>query len=60
MPRIRAWFYRFIGLLGKSRRNAEMAEEIQQHIDLLIERNMAAGMSPGEARHAALQAFGPP
>jgi putative ABC transport system permease protein len=58
MPRIRAWFYRLIGLLGKNRRDAEMAEEIQQHIDLLIERNMAAGMSPGEARHVALREFG--
>ena len=35
-----------------------MAEEIQQHVDLLTERNIAAGMSPGEARHAALRKFG--
>src|SRR5207237_6294436 len=32
--------------------------EIEQHVDLLIERNIAAGMSPNEARNAALQEFG--
>jgi macrolide transport system ATP-binding/permease protein len=35
-----------------------MADEIRQHVDLLIERNIAAGMSPGEARNAALREFG--
>ena len=35
-----------------------MAEEMQAHVDLLIERNIAAGMSPEEARNAALRQFG--
>lgn len=35
-----------------------MAEEIRQHLDGLIERNVAAGMSQEEARHAALRQFG--
>jgi len=35
-----------------------MKEEIRQHIESLIERNIAAGMSPEEARHAALRQFG--
>jgi len=35
-----------------------MAEEIQAHVDLLIERNIAAGMLPYEARNAALRQFG--
>ena len=35
-----------------------MAEEIQQHVDLLTERKIAAGMSPEAARHAALREFG--
>jgi len=35
-----------------------MAEEMQAHIDLLTERNIAAGMSPEEARSAALRQFG--
>ena len=35
-----------------------MAEEMQQHVDLLTERNIAAGMSPKAARNAALREFG--
>jgi predicted permease len=58
MPRLRAWFSRLLGLFSKNRRDAEMAEEMQAHVDLLIERNIAAGMSPEEARNAALRQFG--
>src|SRR5437588_4531961 len=58
MPRLRAWFSRLIGVFRKSRRDAEMAEEIQAHVDLLTERNIAAGMLPHEARNAALRQFG--
>lgn len=35
-----------------------MAEELRQHIDGLTKRNIAAGMSPNEARNAALREFG--
>src|SRR5216684_926274 len=58
MPRLRAWFSRLLGLFQKSRRDAEMAEEIQAHVDLLTERNIASGMLPHEARNAALRQFG--
>jgi putative ABC transport system permease protein len=58
MPRFHAWFHRLLGLFRKESREAEMAEEIQQHVDLLTERNIAAGMSPEAARHAALREFG--
>jgi macrolide transport system ATP-binding/permease protein len=58
MPRLRAWFSRLLGLFQKNKRDAEMAEEMQAHIDLLIERNIAAGMLPHEARNAALRQFG--
>jgi putative ABC transport system permease protein len=58
MPHVRAWFSRLFGLFRKNHREAEMAEEIQAHVDLLIERNVAAGMLPHEARNAALREFG--
>ena len=58
MPRLRAWFSRFLGLVRKQSREAEMNAEIQQHLDALTERNIAAGMSPKEARNAALREFG--
>ncbi len=35
-----------------------MAEEMQAHVDLLTERNIFSGMSPHEARNAALREFG--
>ena len=58
MPRLRAWFSRLIGLFCKNSRDAEIAEELRQHVDLLTERNIAAGMSSSEARSAARKAFG--
>jgi predicted permease len=58
MPRLRAWFSRLLGLFQKDKRDAEMAEEMQAHVDLLIERNIAAGMLPHEARNAAFRQFG--
>src|SRR5436305_524383 len=58
MPRLRAWFSRLIGLFQKNKRDAEMSEEMQAHLDLLTERNIAAGMLPHEARNAALRQFG--
>ena len=58
MPRFHAWFHRLLGLFRKKNREAEMTQEIQQHVDLLTERNIAAGMSPEKARHEALREFG--
>src|SRR6202171_1390864 len=58
MPPLRAWFSRLFGLFQKKNRDAEMAEEIQQHVDLLTERNIGAGMLPHQARNAALREFG--
>ncbi len=58
MLRLRAWFTCLFGLFRKKSRDAEMAEEIQQHVDLLTERNIQSGMSDNEARNAALREFG--
>ena len=54
---MRLW-HRFRALFSRSRHEREMAEEMQAHLDGLAERNVAAGMSPEEARFAALRAFG--
>jgi len=58
MPQLRSWFCRLLGLFRKKNRDAEMAEELRQHLDGLIERNLAAGLSAEEARLAALRQFG--
>lgn len=51
-------FCKLRALLRKERLDAEMSAELQAHIDGLVERNLAAGMPPEEARYAALRAFG--
>src|SRR4030088_1312685 len=58
MPQLRSWFCRFVGLFRKGRSEAEMAAEMRQHIEELTERKIAAGLSPDEARNAALREFG--
>jgi macrolide transport system ATP-binding/permease protein len=58
MPRFRSWLYRLVGFFRKKSRDQEMAEEIQEHLDGLIARHIAAGMSPNEAGNAALRDFG--
>src|SRR2546423_14666169 len=58
MRRIRAAGSRFFGLFRKKRRDAEMAAEMQQHLDSLTERKVAVGMSMEDARAAAHREFG--
>ena len=55
-----AAFRRFANLFRRSRVDREIADELQSHIDLRIDANLAAGMSPGEARRDALLRFGNP
>ena len=45
-------------LFTKRKLEAQMAEEIRAHVELATEANVAAGMSPTDARHAALREFG--
>jgi len=49
---------RFRSLLRKGRLDAEMAEEMQAHLEMLAERNRATGLTPDEARYAAQRQFG--
>ena len=58
MKTIRAACWRLFGLFRKKHGDAELAAEIQHHLDLLAERKIAAGMLPDEARNAALREFG--
>jgi hypothetical protein len=46
------------GLFGKERRDAELAEELESHLQMHIEDNLRAGMTPEEARRAALIQLG--
>ncbi|MEO7797585.1 MAG: ABC transporter permease [Opitutaceae bacterium] len=58
MRALRARLHRLCGLFRRDRLEAEMKAEMQAHLDRLTERNLAAGMTPDDARHAALREFG--
>jgi putative ABC transport system permease protein len=45
-------------LFGKAKLDREMDEEMRAHIEMRTQANIVAGMSPEEARHAALRSFG--
>jgi putative ABC transport system permease protein len=55
-----AAFRRFVNIFRRSRVNREISDELQSHLDLRIDANVAAGMSPEEARRDALLRFGNP
>jgi putative ABC transport system permease protein len=45
-------------LLRRSQAESELDEELRGHIERQIEQNIRLGMSPDEARYAALKSFG--
>jgi len=49
---------RFTNLFRRAALDRDIADELQSHIDLRIESNLASGMSPAEARREALLRFG--
>ncbi|MCI0364212.1 MAG: permease prefix domain 1-containing protein, partial [Phycisphaerales bacterium] len=60
--RFERWIYtvplRLRSLFRRSRLDQELNEEIRYHLDWKIEQCIAQGMTPQEARHAALRAMG--
>jgi putative ABC transport system permease protein len=58
MRQMRGWLVRLAGLFHKERRDAELAEEIESHVQMHIEDNLRSGMTPQEARRQALIKLG--
>src|SRR5438552_9784843 len=58
MRQMRAWLLRFGGLLRKVRQDRDFAVEMDSHLQMHIEDNLRAGMSPAEARRQALIKLG--
>jgi putative ABC transport system permease protein len=58
MAHLRVALHRFRGLFRKRALEAEMAAELAGHFDALVERHIAAGLSPAAARRAAAHEFG--
>jgi predicted permease len=52
------WLTRIRAIARHRQSERELDEELQHHIELKTQEFIEAGMSPEEARHAALRAFG--
>ncbi len=55
---LRVFIHRLRGLFLKRKLERDMEDEIRSHLNLQIEDNQRQGMSPDEARSAALRKFG--
>ena len=58
MRKTRAWLLRFEGLFRKERRERDLSAEMECHLQMHVEDNLRAGMSPTEARRKALIKLG--
>jgi len=58
MRKLRSWFLRLGGLFGKERRDRDLAEELESHLQMHIEDNLRRGMNPADARRDALLKLG--
>ena len=54
----RVWRSRLLALFRKRKLEQELDEEMLSHLEMLIEENRRKGMTPEEARYAALRNFG--
>src|SRR5690349_5005461 len=58
MKRLRGWILRFGGLFNRRRKDLELEEEIESHLQMHIEDNLRSGMTPEEARRQAMIELG--
>src|SRR5689334_11308073 len=58
MRTLRAWLMRISGFIRPGAGDRDFDEELQSNIELHIDDNIRAGMSPDEARRQALARFG--
>ncbi len=58
MKFIRAWLSRLAGVLPNERREREIADELESHLQLHTDENIRAGMAPNEARRVAVLTLG--
>jgi putative ABC transport system permease protein len=55
---LRAWLTRAANLFRRGERDRELEEELEAHLQMQIDDNLRAGMSPREARRQALVKLG--
>lgn len=58
MRHIRAMLMRIFALFNKKRRDQEFSAELESHVQLHIQENLCAGMTPDQARRDALMKLG--
>lgn len=58
MRRFRAWLVRLSGLFCRERNDADLAAELESHLQMHIEDKVRAGMTPEAARRVALLKLG--
>jgi predicted permease len=58
MPQFRVGLARLLGLFRTRRLERDLQAELDAHLELLIEENLARGLSAEEARYAARRALG--
>src|SRR6266481_5444339 len=58
MRRLREWMMRFEGLFYKRRKDQELDDEIETHLQMHTEDNLRLGMTPEEARRQAMMKLG--
>ena len=58
MRRLRAALQRLLGLLGFGRRDEDLSSELESHLQMHVEDNVRAGMTPEQARRRALLDLG--
>ncbi len=55
---LRAWWIRLLHVVSRDRREREIREELEAHLQMHVEDNQRAGMSAEEARRVALLKLG--
>ncbi len=58
MRRLRGWIVRFGGLFDKGRKDRELQDELESHIQMHTEDNLRSGMTSVEARRQAMIQLG--
>jgi putative ABC transport system permease protein len=58
MPALRSFFARLAALFTRRRRDRELADELESHLQMHIDDNLRRGMTPEEARRQARIALG--
>jgi putative ABC transport system permease protein len=58
MRQLRAWFIRLGGLFNRNFHDRELSAEMESHLQLHVDDNLRAGMSPAQARRDAVMKLG--